>query len=239
MCAAKLQYEQHFTGEMRRSFASYLETKQSERETDATQEGVLQKAVDFGKVVVQVTSQQTPAPAPHEKLVVAMVTLYLIVISIILFGSFGPSTDQLIVGSVVIGNLLFFYGAPLSTIFRVLKTQNSASIHIPTMVTNTLNGTFWAAYGFAVKDHFVSVPNGIGALLGVIQFFLCFVFPRKPTVVEDDSVPAVELEGSVKDDTVHERLSSSNSHDSKPTPVENIQSNNEVVEAVKVADDTV
>jgi hypothetical protein len=85
----------------------------------------------------------------------------------------------MVVGIIVNLNLAFFYAAPLFTIFRVLKTRNSVSIHIRTMVTNTLNGSFWTAYGLAVQDPFIWVPNGLGAILGVIQFCLCVLFPRR------------------------------------------------------------
>ena len=76
-------------------------------------------------------------------------------------------------------NLVFFYGAPLSTIYQVLKTRSCASIHVPTMLTNTANGAFWFAYGVAVWDLFIVIPNGLGALLGVVQFVLRIVFPNR------------------------------------------------------------
>ena len=218
MCAVKLQYEHHRAQEMRTSFVTFLESSRGLQLDDPHNgENAWQKAVDLGRLVLQVTSQKTPAPAGQEKLVTGMVLVWLAVISIILFADFDNRTRQLIVGVVVNANLLFFYGAPLSTIFRVLKTRNSASINIPTMVTNTLNGAFWTAYGSAVNDAFIYVPNGIGAALGVIQFFLCLLFPRRPTIADagDEGEPAVELETVAgKEDTVEEGLSSSNSRES-------------------------
>lgn len=220
MCAVKLQYEDHRAREMRRSFVNFLESSRNNVQQQQQQDGdnAWQKAKDLGKIVVQVTSQQTPAPAGQEKLVMGMVLVWLGVISILSFANFDANTRQLIVGFVVNANLLFFYGAPLSTIFKVLKTRNSASIHIRTMITNTLNGTFWTAYGFAKTDPFIYVPNGIGAILGVIQFFLCILFPRRPTIAADageEGEPAVELESfAAKEDTVEEGLSPSNSHES-------------------------
>jgi hypothetical protein len=92
--------------------------------------------------------------------------------------SFSGSVKESIVGAIVIGNLLFFYGAPLSTIATVLKTRNSRSIHVPTMITNTANGAFWCAYGFALQDYLIGVPNGVGAFLGGIQIVLCVLFPH-------------------------------------------------------------
>lgn len=213
MCAVKIQYEDHRAQQMRESFVSFLEHSRTASVQPEEEEGTSwQKAVDLGRIVVQVTSQQTPAPAAHEKLVVGMVLAWLAVISVIMFGNFQGDTNQLICGVVVNVNLLFFYGAPLSTIVQVLNHKNSVSIHLPTMITNTANGSFWTAYGIAVMDPFIFVPNGIGALLGVIQFLLCLVFPRQPTVVDEteEGQPAVQLEGiPAKEGTLEEGLSSS------------------------------
>jgi len=137
-------------------------------------------AFEWGKLVLDVTSQRTPAPAPHETIVFAMTIMWVTCISIIcLIPSITPRSRELIVAWLVISNLVFFYGAPLSTFYTVLKERNSSSIHVPTMITNTLNGTFWSIYGFAVSDMFVAIPNGIGALFGVFQVVLCVTFPRQ------------------------------------------------------------
>jgi len=71
-----------------------------------------------------------------------------------------------------------------------MTARNAASIHIPTMMTNTANGVFWTAYGLAVMDGFVFVPNGLGAILGFIQMTLCCIFPRI------ESVPTAALAAS-------------------------------------------
>jgi uncharacterized protein with PQ loop repeat len=84
-----------------------------------------------------------------------------------------------IVGYCVNVNLFFFYGAPLISIVKVLKERNSAPIHLGTMITNTLNSTFWTAYGFAILDGFIFIPNGIGAMLGFVQIVLVALLPRK------------------------------------------------------------
>jgi solute carrier family 50 (sugar transporter) len=82
---------------------------------------------------------------------------------------------------------MFFYGAPLSSIVTVLKTKSSSSIHVATMATNTLNAVFWTAYGIAVVDPFLFVPNGMGAFFGACQIVLMVLFPRKPTEEMEDT----------------------------------------------------
>ena len=171
LSAVKLQYQDHRAREMRQSFVHFLESsrsssiqtesshpQQQQQQQQLLNDGAVwqKKAKDLATVVLQVTSQQTPAPAGHEKLVMAMVLLWLCVISTICFANKwdSPSTNQMVVGIIVNLNLAFFYAAPLFTIFRVLKTRNSVSIHVRTMVTNTLNGSFWTAYGLAVRGSF-------------------------------------------------------------------------------------
>jgi solute carrier family 50 protein (sugar transporter) len=202
MGAAKLQYEGFRSMEMRKSFSTYLEKSSRQlsvptghsREAKETQQeegtGPLQKVTDFGKVVWEVTAQLKQAPAPHENITIVMVLIWLALISLISFADFSQSTKELIIGSVANLNLVFFYGAPLSTILTVLRTRNSVSIHIMTMATNTANGAFWTAYGLAVLDPFIYAPNGLGAALGVVQIFLVMTFPRIPLEEVDSKLAA-------------------------------------------------
>lgn len=124
----------------------------------------------------------------HDYRVMAMSMLWMIVFSVIGFGeNISANTKELIVGSVTNFCLVFFYGAPLSCIAVVLKTHNTATLHVPTMFTNTASSVFWGVYGLGVMDFFVAVPNLIGALLGVAQIVLYMIYPR----VETKSVPVI------------------------------------------------
>jgi solute carrier family 50 protein (sugar transporter) len=204
MGAAKLQYYGFRSTDMRKSFVDLLEkshhtrdlqhlsvpapgerdSKEIQETPEETEGALVQKVTDFGKLVWEVTSQKKQAPAPHETITVVMVLIWLVIISLIGFADFSQSTKEFIVGCVVNINLVFFYGAPLSTILTVLQTRNSASIHLLTMATNTANGVFWGAYGLAVLDPFIYVPNGLGAALGVVQIVLILTFPRFPALEE-------------------------------------------------------
>jgi solute carrier family 50 protein (sugar transporter) len=91
----------------------------------------------------------------------------------------GKETGKMILGIGGNINLVFFYGAPLSNIAEVLRKQTSASIHIPTMITNTANSAFWTVYAIGAWDLYLTIPNGLGAVLRVIQIILCILFPRE------------------------------------------------------------
>lgn len=94
-------------------------------------------------------------------------------------GWFHPTSNaSQVIGLVVNVNLIFFYGAPLRTIMQVIQTKCSDSIHVPTMVLNWTNTSFWLAYGAAQRDFYIMIPNGCGLLLGLSQGLLCLRFPK-------------------------------------------------------------
>lgn len=135
--------------------------------------------VDYATMIWDIAAQRTPAPASHELLVVGISTVWLLLVSYVVFmyeGDLGKQT--LIVGLAVNANLIFFYGAPLSKIATVLSEKSSKSIHVPTMICSLLNGSLWLVYGVAVHDFYIAVPNGFGAALGVVQLLLCIFFPK-------------------------------------------------------------
>merc|ERR1711941_42971 len=82
-------------------------------------------------------------------------------------------------GWIANGFLVILYISPLSTLAKVIKQRSSASLHWPLSLTSVLNGSFWFVYGVAVKDLFIGIPNGLGALLAAFQLFLCVIFPAR------------------------------------------------------------
>lgn len=135
-------------------------------------------------MIWDIAAQRTPAPASHEMMVLGISAFWLLLISIAALTPRSIMSSQsctLMIGVAVNMNLVFFYGAPLSKIATVLETKSSNFIHVPTMFTSLVNGTLWFLYGVEVKEYFVAIPNGFGALLGVVQILLCVWFPRHPS----------------------------------------------------------
>lgn len=228
--AAKLLYQRHHSQSMRESFVHFLKEKHSEQGLSSQQPPQEESSqdpsnvTDWAKLVWGVTSQTRPAPAPHETLVLAIVIVWTACLSLICFAqAFDGRTRELIVGCLVNLNLVFFYGAPLSTIWKVLREGNSASIHLPTMLTNTVNGTFWGVYGLAILDPFVYVPNGIGTALGVVQIFLVATFPRRSLSArgkgEEEGVVVTGKDGN-SNPSESDKLETSDSDDQQETPME-------------------
>ena len=53
---------------------------------------------------------------------------------------------------------------------------------------NTANAVFWTAFGFGVMDWFIIVPNGLGAILGVVQMVLRMIVPSRGSNSDDADV---------------------------------------------------
>ena len=227
LCGAKLQYSDRISASMRSSFADLLDRnrrsfalapgerrvlggdldKEEEEDIECIDNGPSSAVQTFAilrKTALEITIQKTEAPAPHEKVVVFVVTFWVAVISLCSFLKLSIEMWQMVVGIVVNINLLFFYGAPLSMIVTVLKTRDSSSIHRWTMLMNTANAIFWTAFGFGVMDWYILVPNGIGAILGFIQMFLRLVMPASESVDQD-----AELPGGVADRDIEATASAS------------------------------
>jgi len=151
------------------------------------------------QMALDITIQKAEAPAPHEKIVVGVVTFWVTVISLLYFLQLNISQWKYVVGIITNINTCMFYGAPLSTIYTVIKQRDSSSIHRPTMILNTSNAVFWVAFGIGVMDWIILIPNGLGAILGFIQMFLRLVVPARTstvTVAESDFSEATTGEES-------------------------------------------
>ncbi|KAL7558703.1 hypothetical protein ACA910_013420 [Epithemia clementina (nom. ined.)] len=102
-------------------------------------------------------------------------------------GWIGDSRQKAVntIGVVVNLNLVFFYGAPLQTMQRVIFIdRHSNTIHRPTMYMSLACSSFSFLYGAAKVDPVIMLPNAIGVTLGLAQFLLCFCFPQKQTVAD-------------------------------------------------------
>ena len=244
MAAAKLQYCDRLSHDMRSSVVSYLEKSQkkliesSQRNLMASIREIDENSVSLGasdfnnnnnkeveedipqdrrpqlqkthvpdaettlnhftKLAYDITIQRSEAPAPHEKVVVVIIAIWLTLITLISFIKLDIRQRELIIGIAVNINLSFFYGAPLSIIYSVLKERDSASIHFRTMIMNTACSLFFCLFGFGIMDYLIIVPNGIGVALGAVQLLLRTIIPNKSNTDEgEDDGKMDEEEGDL------------------------------------------
>lgn len=75
---------------------------------------------------------------------------------------------------------LSYYAAPLSTVYTVVRTCNSSTLHPPLILTNLVNALMWVIYGaIALNDPMVYVPNAIGFSFALVQLALIVLLPRR------------------------------------------------------------
>jgi solute carrier family 50 protein (sugar transporter) len=84
------------------------------------------------------------------------------------------------------------FAAPLSTLSEVVRTRSSASLYAPLTLAQVGNCTLWSVYGVAIGDVWVSVPNVIGLLLGLIQATLIALFPARARASADEKESIME-----------------------------------------------
>ena len=88
--------------------------------------------------------------------------------------------------------LVVMYAAPLSTLKKVLVTWDSSSLYWPSCLMAVVCSSLWAAYGLAIGDAFVWVPNAAGLLLSSVQLGIATLVPRlnesAPKLVSETSL---------------------------------------------------
>lgn len=180
--AIKLQYYDYFSKHIHSGRSSGRLSGNEDGSLDENEQGGIASTSESDVSWAEEETQNPPSGpsvTPHEKKVLRIAVLCVVVLSVLGLAQMEREQRVAIVGLVVNMNLGFFYGAPLSTIAIVVRTRDSASIHIKTMFMTLSNTAFWLAYGLARKDLYIFIPNGVGLVLGCIQALLCVLFPSK------------------------------------------------------------
>mmetsp|Transcript_27373 Transcript_27373/g.74022 ORF Transcript_27373/g.74022 Transcript_27373/m.74022 type:complete len:238 (-) Transcript_27373:778-1491(-) len=97
------------------------------------------------------------------------------------------------------GNLttICYFGAPLSTMTEVIRTRNSASILRPLTTMNTASACLWSAYGLALADAYIYIPNTIGLGLSGTLMSLACIFPSKQRHVSPQQHAGTHVHGGL------------------------------------------
>ncbi|KAJ0482616.1 putative SWEET sugar transporter [Helianthus annuus] len=81
-----------------------------------------------------------------------------------------------IVGSISIAANVLMYASPLSVMRLVITTRSVEYMPFLLSLFCFCNGLCWFLYALLPFDPFVAVPNGIGAVLGILQLILYATF---------------------------------------------------------------
>ncbi|XP_058786844.1 bidirectional sugar transporter SWEET1-like isoform X1 [Vicia villosa] len=71
---------------------------------------------------------------------------------------------------------VIMYGSPLSVMRLVIKSKSVEFMPFFLSLFAFLCGTSWFIFGLLGHDPFITVPNGLGSVLGAIQLILYFIY---------------------------------------------------------------
>lgn len=105
------------------------------------------------------------------------------IFTIIVFTSlrlFDPSGRELFVGSLSVASLISMFASPLFVINLVIQTKSVEFMPFYLSLSTVLMSISFFAYGVCKNDAFIYAPNGIGAVLGIVQLALYAYYSREP-----------------------------------------------------------
>ncbi|EYU43027.1 hypothetical protein MIMGU_mgv1a022177mg, partial [Erythranthe guttata] len=70
------------------------------------------------------------------------------------------------------------YVAPLSIMKKVIQTKSVEFMPISLSSALLLNAVMWFFYGLLLKDFYITVPNIVGFIFGVIQIILYLIYKK-------------------------------------------------------------
>jgi len=132
------------------------------------------------------------APRPKRLKMLGVLAVELVFLAAVaagvLLGAHTSDQRSLVVGSICIFFGTIMYAAPLTVMKRVITTKSVEYMPFTLSLVSFLNGICWTTYALIRFDIFITIPNGLGTLLGLAQLILYFCYygstPNKPS---DDS----------------------------------------------------
>lgn len=114
---------------------------------------------------------------------VGVIAVFAIIVSVSVY-VFEPPNRQMFVGFLSVLSLISMFASPLFIINLVIKTRSVEYMPFYLSLATFLMSLSFSVYGLFQHDLFISVPNGIGAILGVVQLVLYF---RYSGISEEES----------------------------------------------------
>ncbi|KAG2625396.1 bidirectional sugar transporter SWEET5-like [Panicum virgatum] len=129
------------------------------------------------------------APRPKRLKMLGVLAVELVFLAAVAAGVLlgAHTTDQrsMVVGSICIFFGTIMYAAPLTVMKRVITTKSVEYMPFTLSLVSFLNGICWTTYALIRFDIFITIPNGLGTLLGLAQLILYFCYygstPSKPS----------------------------------------------------------
>ncbi|KAL2519745.1 Bidirectional sugar transporter SWEET15 [Abeliophyllum distichum] len=124
------------------------------------------------------------------KLLSFMDVALFVIIFLVSFFVFKGEIRVQVVGWICVAVSVCVFAAPLSIVFRVVRTRSVEFMPFPLSFSLTLSAIMWFAYGVFQKDRCIALPNVLGFVLGVLQMMLYGIYRNsKPVLNEEKKIP--------------------------------------------------
>lgn len=101
--------------------------------------------------------------------------------------------DPQIIGKICISAKFCLFVSPIQLVYRVIKEKNYILIPIFASFVSFLSCICWVLYGFFINDFHVIIPNAIGLILALVQFYVYSYYKKTyPHFVENSSTIGIE-----------------------------------------------
>ncbi|TVU01932.1 hypothetical protein EJB05_52579 [Eragrostis curvula] len=144
------------------------------------------------------------APKPKRLKMLGVLAVELVffaaVVSGVILGASTHDKRSLIVGSLCVFFGTLMYAAPLTIMRQVITTKSVEYMPFTLSLVSFLNGICWTTYALIRFDIFITIPNGMGTLLGLAQLILYFCYYGS-TPVKTVELPVTA--GDTKDGSSH------------------------------------
>ncbi|KAF7013281.1 hypothetical protein CFC21_027373 [Triticum aestivum] len=130
------------------------------------------------------------------------------VVAGVLVGAHTHEKRSMIVGilCVIFGSIM--YASPLTIMGKVIRTKSVEYMPFFLSLVNFLNGLCWTGYALIKFDIYITIPNALGTMFGLIQLILYFYYykstPKKgknvelPTVLTKNTVTSGNVSVTVE-----------------------------------------
>jgi len=99
-----------------------------------------------------------------------------VLVALVLTLAHSHKERSLIVGIICILFNVMMYASPLVVMKLVLTTRSVEYMPFSLSLTSFVNGLTWSTYALIQFDPFILVPNGVGAVLAMVQLILYAIF---------------------------------------------------------------
>ncbi|KAL2492726.1 Bidirectional sugar transporter SWEET5 [Abeliophyllum distichum] len=134
--------------------------------------------------------------AMRKKITIALMVelvFFLIVVFITMTFLHSTKARSMLIGILCIIFNVLMYASPLTVMRRVISTKSVKYMPFFLSLANFSNGLIWFSYAFIKFDPYVLVPNGLGALSGLIQLILYATYYRTTKWDDDEKPPEIQL----------------------------------------------